>query len=312
MSGKSESGRGLFATLLNSPYLITVSIILFFIMVGTAFFMVYQNVAAMRERICADYNQHQLLLARQAVRQINDEFARIESEYRSLQRQYAKLHDSQEFIDIAEESSKRMAPAGLLSLGVVDLRDGSGISYRPNREWRLPYISEKGIRFLRRNCSSNFFAFKDFEWMVNDSGDQAFTGAICMPLNPDDSLHAFLYADFNLTEIIERAVRFLSSEYAGEAWVIDGEGTFLYHPDRELIGKRAFGVNLQSRPFVFMQQTTEPLREQMLNGEEGAGLFESARHDAPVNQPSGRIHAAGRPGVPGGSGLDTGGVDPCR
>ena len=33
MSGKSESGRGLFATLLNSPYLITVSIILFFIMV---------------------------------------------------------------------------------------------------------------------------------------------------------------------------------------------------------------------------------------------------------------------------------------
>ncbi|MBN2225945.1 MAG: PAS domain S-box protein [candidate division Zixibacteria bacterium] len=282
MSAKSDTSGGLFAAVLNSPYLITVSIVLFFIMVSAAFFMVYQNVAAMRERICADYNQQQLLLARQAVRQINDEFARIEPEYRSLQRRYAKLNDPKAFADCADEAATRMAPAGLLSLGVVD--SPGGRVFHANKEWRRISHVEKGLSFLRRTCSSDLFAFKDFEWMVNDSGHQAYTGIICMPLNPDDSVQAFVYTEFNLTEIIERAVHSITYEYAGEAWVIDREGVFLYHPDRELVGKQAFGLNLRSRPFVFMQQATEPLREQMLTGIEGAGLFESARHDAPVGR----------------------------
>jgi len=283
---KLERGgnRRLFEALLNSPYLIAVSIVLFFIMVGTAFFLVYQNVAAMRTRITADFNQQQLLLARQAVRRMSDEFADIEAEYRSLQRLYQRLGYGERFLEVTRAAADRMNSMGLINLGLV--RAPGGITIYSDAEWRLPILTEKVGGPLVRGCRGHHSHFHNLAWVTNDSNQTAYTGLICLPLNPDDSVKTYLYGGFNLTEICERIALSISSDYAGQAWIIDQDGIFLFHPDAELIGGQAFSIDPKARPFIFMQHATESLRERMLGGLEGTGRFESARHEGPVGRVS--------------------------
>ncbi len=58
--------RNLTQSFLNFRYVVLFSSVLFLLIIGTAFFLVYQNAGVMREQINSDFDQQQLVLARQA------------------------------------------------------------------------------------------------------------------------------------------------------------------------------------------------------------------------------------------------------
>ncbi len=63
----------------------------------------------------------------------------------------------------------------------------------------------------------------------------------------------------------------IRSGKTGYAWIMDSEGIFLSHPERDFIGKNAFTVRKERMPAISFDAINQIQREKMLAGKEGCG-----------------------------------------
>lgn len=78
--------------------------------------------------------------------------------------------------------------------------------------------------------------------------------------------------------VASRFVDQARSGTTGYAWVIDGEGIFLAHPKHEFIGRNAFMARHQEFPSLGFERINEIMRDEMLTGQEGTGEYVSGWH----------------------------------
>lgn len=64
----------------------------------------------------------------------------------------------------------------------------------------------------------------------------------------------------------------------GYAWVIDDKGIALYHPERDFIGRNIFEARREKKPYVNFNQINSIMKERMMRGDEGTGVYESWWH----------------------------------
>jgi PAS domain S-box-containing protein len=83
---------------------------------------------------------------------------------------------------------------------------------------------------------------------------------------------------FDTTALVEKVIQDIRSGKTGYAWVIDQQGTFLYHPEREFIGKNAFEARREKRSTISFDRINEIQKELMLAGKEGASWYVSGWH----------------------------------
>jgi PAS domain S-box-containing protein len=81
-----------------------------------------------------------------------------------------------------------------------------------------------------------------------------------------------------VNELIEPVTKEIRSGKTGYAWVIDDSGMFLYHQDKEFIGKNAFEARKGRTPTISFSRINEIQKEKMLKGEEGASWYISGWH----------------------------------
>ncbi len=103
------------------------------------------------------------------------------------------------------------------------------------------------------------------------------TADICHPLHSIEDA-GVLYARLDVTRLISRALGPIRSGRTGYAWAIDAEGMFLYHPDHEFVGRSAFEARHERQPYISFSEIDHIMRDQMLQGEEGMGIYESGWH----------------------------------
>jgi PAS domain S-box-containing protein len=72
--------------------------------------------------------------------------------------------------------------------------------------------------------------------------------------------------------------RNIKSGKTGYAWIMNNEGNFLSHPEREFIGKNAFSARKARMPAISFDAINEIQREKMLAGKEGWGTYLSGWH----------------------------------
>jgi two-component system NtrC family sensor kinase len=70
----------------------------------------------------------------------------------------------------------------------------------------------------------------------------------------------------------------IKSGKTGYAWIMDSQGTFLSHPERDFIGKNAFTVRKERMPAISFSAINEIQRGKMLTGQEGFGTYISGWH----------------------------------
>jgi PAS domain S-box-containing protein len=70
----------------------------------------------------------------------------------------------------------------------------------------------------------------------------------------------------------------IRSGKTGYAWIMNNQGIFLSHPERDFIGKNAFTVRKQRMPAISFDAINEIQREKMLTGQEGWGTYISGWH----------------------------------
>lgn len=64
----------------------------------------------------------------------------------------------------------------------------------------------------------------------------------------------------------------------GYAWLLDAEGTFLFHPEPAFVGRSCFTARREDYPGVAYDLIDRIQRERMLAGEEGTGTYRSGWH----------------------------------
>lgn len=89
--------------------------------------------------------------------------------------------------------------------------------------------------------------------------------------------HVLLFR-INLTRFLTPLLKDIGSGVSGYAWIIDDQGRFLYHPFTDFIGRSAFEVRQGTYPDRSFVQIDRIQKEEMLQGREGTGTYQSAWH----------------------------------
>ena len=88
----------------------------------------------------------------------------------------------------------------------------------------------------------------------------------------------YLMFRLNLAWFLSPLLTGVRSGISGYAWVIDGSGCFLYHPYTDYIGHNAFDIRRETYPDLSFFQIDRIQEQEMLQGREGTGTYESAWH----------------------------------
>ncbi|WP_167527868.1 sensor histidine kinase [Desulfosarcina alkanivorans] len=91
------------------------------------------------------------------------------------------------------------------------------------------------------------------------------------------SRYFFLFR-INLAWFFSPLLKDVRSGNSGYAWIIDGQGRFLYHPYTDFIGRSAFDARKETYPDLDFVQIDRIQKDEMLQGREGTGTYISAWH----------------------------------
>jgi signal transduction histidine kinase len=255
---------------LNFRHLALIATVVFFLFLGTAAFVVYQNRGIMHEQINSDFNQQQLILARQAASEIDADLHDIQVEIDILKRLLAKAPE-EAWDEAIRAAVDRTTSKGLTEIGLVDA-EGQILAL------------ESGGRTTQA-LTSDFF--EDCRWdeegnmvlgplRVNERS--AATSVLCSRMDLPEMEGSLLFARLDISRLVGSVTEDIRSGKTGYAWVIDEDGMFLYHPQTEFIGESAITIREKRMPYISFTQINRIMKEQMFQGEEGTGLYESGWH----------------------------------
>jgi len=274
MLSKITTLRKLTETPFNFKYIILVSTALFLIITGIAFIMVYQNAGMMSEIINNDFNQQQLIIARQIASQIDYVLKDMCSEIESLKQIEIGRHPDIRH-DAMETVIMRNSRKGLLEIGLIDeenriieLYDRTGrVKTAPPNEY-IDYHFEHSDSIIMGETS-----------VVPGAGENHIVTCLVytsIPFNQEKN--ASLYIRLNITNLMMDIAHAVTSGKTGYSWVIDETGKFLYHPEDEFVGKDAFLARRERKPLISFSRINQIMKDKMLFGEEGTGTYISGWH----------------------------------
>ncbi len=261
-------------TMLGSRYFAVITLILFLLIIGTAFFLVYQNANIMRNQINDDFNQQQLILARQAAYQIQANLSDIKTGIRSL-KQLIKGSSINAIREAVEVVFKQNQNKGLINIGYVDDKDRVFEVYSLKNSFASRY--GRFMRIVDLDDAGNM-VLGHLRIVESPDNTLAITGMFYTNINFPNTHIRKLFATIDVTKLVRSVTSNIRSGKTGYAWVIDKTGMFLYHPEGEFIGKNAFSVRKERKPYITFAQINRIMRERMLNGEEGTGIYISGWH----------------------------------
>ena len=263
--------RSAAAAFLGQRYLVVVSSALLFLVLGVAVLLVYQNAGIMLEQIQSDFNEQQLILARQAASQVDADLRDIELELLSLARGLTGASEAIERYGLLTLFERTRAK-GVVA---VALWDGQG---RLRAEHHEP-DAEPRSRFRPAGCTATGrVALGPLRVEGGEGREATVTSELCLSAGPGGLQSRLLDAKLNVTRLISRATGRIRSGRTGYAWAIDETGVFLSHPDREFIGRNAFEARQERQPYISFSEINRIMKEQMLIGREGTGSYLSGWH----------------------------------
>jgi two-component system, NtrC family, sensor kinase len=245
-----------------------------------------------KETVTEDFNQQQLVLARHAARQIENSLNALKRELTLLSLspsiQYTESASMGNRMEITFSTIKH---AGALEIRFTDqnlqrtyhvLNNHSCSSEKPtsedlhNIEW-AGREENKG-KFLVTVAST----IHDTDQHPNPITKMAIpVWQVSVDQSHPVALKKFsgvLVFIVDTTQLIGTITKELRSGKTGYAWVIDEEGTFLYHQEEAFIGQNAFEARKGKIPTISFARINEIQKNKMLKGQEGTSWYISGWH----------------------------------
>jgi len=258
--------------LLNWRYLSALSAVLFFLIIGLASLLAYQHARVVYDQISSDFNQQQLILARQAASQINLLLNDVGVEIASLKRFLPGKPDEAR-AEAMPAMFERTRGKGLFLIGLLDPAGRLVAAY--------PAASADGLKPDQVPADCRFDPTGRMilgPLRVENSESPKVTGTLCTRVGFGDHREGVLFVRLDVTRLVAGVTSPIRSGRTGYAWIIDETGLFLYHPEAEFIGKNAFSARKEREPYLSFTAINQIMKDRMEKGEEGTGLYESGWH----------------------------------
>jgi PAS domain S-box-containing protein len=278
------------------PFLVTqhalaLIVVVNLLLLGISIYLGVKSANQMREIVKEDFNQQQLVLAQHTA-------GLLEQDIHFLKRELSTLNFSPSVQYLERLTWANRMRATLSSVredGVVEIRridaegaraylvDSRGVDQvitgafqkAPYLEWaRLP--ENKGLVYVGPITSQvpNYtgrlimvMSVPTYEESVDESHP-----------HPSGTFSGVLLFYIDTHFLANKFTRQIRSGKTGYAWIMDNQGTFLSHPERDFIGKNAFTVRKERMSAISFDEINEIQREKMLTGQEGWGTYISGWH----------------------------------
>lgn len=251
----------------------------------------WMSAKKVREVVVEDFNQQQLILARHAAHE-TENFLNIVKREMLLLSQHPSLRSPE------PSFLKRQLPLSyslLADEGLAEIRffDAPGNqTYRVTAAGfgaRNPNAEDQEIFAAARQLKGvKLFHFSTVNRTVSEDQHYRVLLYISKPVysssntsehSPESSrVRGVLICVVDAMTVAERTLKDIRSGKTGYAWMMDGSGTFLYHPESSFIGKNAFEARKEKGPTISFTRINEIQREKMLKGEEGTSWYMSGWH----------------------------------
>ena len=253
---------------------ITIGVLLF-ILFGMAFYLVYIDLEKIKQHLYNDFNEQQLILARQAA-------SCVDSNLNAFNRQLLEikwLFDKNEKdigISALKKFLKNNSVIGILDTGLLS-PEGEIQAYFKVTAAIPAFNVEKALTEYNRDEPSGVI-LGDMEIHNTDNAKTFIISNLLVPVKSDSTGTDILFARLDLSRMFEVNLGRLSSGKTGYAWVIDKKGRALYHPEKEFIGKDMFQARYEKKPIVSFAKINKLMKENMIKGREGKSGYESWWH----------------------------------
>lgn len=261
------------------------------LLLGIILLLGWASAKKVREVVTNDFNQQQLLLARHAAGQ-------IENRLNILKRELSLLSLSPSI-----QYSEAVSLGNRLGIAFSSIQEIGGLEIRfvENKTLKTHIVNDRGYSSARMHPDDIEF----LEWAkLIENKERIFLTEV-LPMGQDgsadklvmrmvlpvwqvsvDEAHPVATNQFSgvlvfvvdVSSLVKGVTKDIKSGKSGYAWVIDNNGTFLYHPEVDFVGKNAFEVRKVKNPAISFSRINEIQRELMLAGKEGTSWYISGWH----------------------------------
>lgn len=273
--------------------------LLVILLLAVAFVLGLLSLQRTREIVSEDFQQQQLILAKTTARQIEDGLEFLRRELKILNYSPAIQYlETVAWSNRMKVSFDDLAKLGVTAIERIDFQD-----HKADRAYILdaggPQIVEQDFNtspeVLWARDPANRGRIYQGPIELRPHGDHKIPSFnLAMPVYEDSvdeshpkatgKLDGVLLFKIDASQFTGHYCANIRSGRTGYCWVINRQGIFLYHPEKEFIGEDAFTARGRRNPVISFDKINEIQKSKMLTGEEGTAQYISGWHRGTIGQ----------------------------
>ena len=276
----------------NIKYFKILIVIIMTLLLGTVLILGWSFSKEVREVVTKDFNQQQLVLARHAASQTENSLDTLKRELMLLSLSPSlQYFESPSMGNRMETTFSSIKHEGTMEIRFIGNKPQRVYHVLDNHKCYYENANPEDIQYLAwagNEENKSKILFTHVSTMSNEDKSQKLVMKMILPvwqISVDEShpvaLNKFsgsLVFIVDVNELIGNITKGIRSGKTGYAWVIDENGTFLYHEDKTFIGKNAFEARKGKKPTISFIRINEIQKDKMLKGDEGTSWYISGWH----------------------------------
>jgi two-component system NtrC family sensor kinase len=281
MSAKKDSLLASINRILEWRGLFIFNMIILVSLMALVFWVSWRNLDYIKLTVTNDFNQQQLILARQVARDVESSVDDISRSLRFESRiDERSVEDAHVVRSELAAMLSRLGDEGVISIHallpgpVVFVADSSGVSVRSVEEFR-----RLGFFSRRSEAARSGVTIFDAGFGRGPAGEVSRMVYIASLVElPRGGESYFLVAVTDISRLVRRVAQPVISGETGYSWVIDEKARFLYHPRKDFVGRNSIGARRDVMPDVSFDEIDRLQSESMITGGEGTSRYVSGSH----------------------------------
>jgi PAS domain S-box-containing protein len=267
-------------------------VIVMTVLLGAVLILGWMSSRKVRELVTEDFNQQQLVLARHAAGQIENSLNVLKRELVLLSLspsiQYSEAPFMGNRMEIAFSSIKHEGTMGIRFVEDKSLKTHHVLENQKCHTEPPDPEDKHYVEWARSEKNKDNIYLTDVSPVQHMDKSQKLLMKMILPVwqvsvnesHPvaPNKFSGVLIFVIDVNKLIERITKEIRSGKTGYSWVIDENGTFLYHQESTFIGKNAFEARKGKKPSISFARINEIQKEKMLKGEEGTSWYISGWH----------------------------------
>ncbi|WP_299983820.1 sensor histidine kinase [Desulfobacula sp.] len=240
------------------------------IFVAASAVMSQWSIEEMCKIVRGQFNEEQMVIAHNVKSFIEREFSFLKREMKILSHE---LENDEDPIRAIQSTLARLVECGVSTIEFRDRNAGVVYSGHPFRKeiTHSPLDESLPLPFDLEAPKINQLSISNLQ--VTPSGI-----FLILFLPVDQSGSRMIICHVNISWLLDPYLKNIRSGKTGYAWIIDGEGRFLFHPVTSFTGKNAFLVRKEKDHDISFVNINKIQRDEMLKGREGTGRYVSGWH----------------------------------